>query len=171
MAAASDRLDARLIVAAILTLIVSACGGQTTTSTATSTPSSSPTSAAATPSVIPNVSGKMTGDELVWLEGISALHKTMDKAMNDMPATVTDAMLRRVAKQLADCTPALDRLGSTTERLQPVRDLARQACAQYEKAAKCFAAAKGCGFDELSKGSSLFAEAEIKGSNIKDAAH
>ena len=113
----------------------------------------------------------MSGAELVWLEGVGALHKAMDKPMSDAPATVTDATLRSVAKQLARYTSALDRLGSTTDRLRPVHDLAKQACAQYEKAAECFAAAKDCGFDALSKGSGLFTDAEIKGSNIKDTAH
>jgi hypothetical protein len=76
----------------------------------------------------------MTGDELGWLEGISALHTRMDKV------------------------------------LQPVSDLAERACAEYENAAKCFAAAKDCGFDALSKGSDLFAQAEAQGFEIKAAA-
>jgi hypothetical protein len=94
----------------------------------------------------------------------------MDKVLTDAPPTVTDSMMREFGKELADCTPALDRLGSTTDRLQPVSDLAERACAEYENTAKRFAAAKDRGFDALSKGSDLFAQAEAKGFEIKAAA-
>jgi hypothetical protein len=64
---------------------------------------------------------------------------------------------------------ALDRLGAITDRLLPVHELVVQACAEYQKAAECFAAAKNCGFEELTRGSGLLLEAEIRGANIKDA--
>jgi hypothetical protein len=95
----------------------------------------------------------------------------MDKVLTDAPPTVTEAMMREFGKELADCTPALDRLGSTTDRPRPVSDLAKRACAEYENAAKCFAAAKDCDYDALSLGSDIFAQAEAKGFEIKDSAH
>lgn len=95
-----------------------------------------------------------------------------------------------LATQLAGCASALERLGSPTDRLQPVRQLAEQACAQYDKAAKCFTTAANlgivvggsaddqkqteaihCGFTVPGEGSKLFAEAEGKAFEIKDAAH
>jgi hypothetical protein len=179
--------DTRLAVVAILALILTACGGQTTTSNpSTSTPASAATTAGATSTA----SGPMTGDELVWLEGISTQHKTMDKVLQDAPSALTSAAMRSLAQQFAGCTAALDRLGSPTDRLRPVYELAKLGCAQYEKAATCFATAASlgvvvggsaddkkqreaidCGFAAPGDGSKFFADAEGKGFEIKDAAH
>jgi hypothetical protein len=131
----------------------------------------------------------MTGDELVWLEGISALHKAMDNVLNNAPQPITSNSMRPLAQQLAACTGTLDRLGSPTERLRPVYELAKQGCTQYEKAAGCFTTAADlgivgagsadeqkqkqatdCAFAAPGEGSKLFADAEIKGFDIKGAA-
>ena len=127
---------------------------------------------------------------MVWLEGISVLHKTMDGILQDSPSMLTPKALSSMAKQLSGCTPALNRLGPSTARLRPVRDLARQGCARYEEAGKCFATAASlgtviqgsgdekkqtdamnCGFDRPGDGSKLFADAEVKGFEVKANAH
>ena len=131
----------------------------------------------------------MTAQELVWLEAISRLHRMIDKVLVDSPSQLTPATLRSLAKQLRGCTGELARLGSPTERLRPVSELAERGCAQYDAAAKCFdtAASIGipvagtsearkfdlaidCGFAAPGKGSALLADAEVRGSEIKAAA-
>jgi hypothetical protein len=178
---------ARVSVVAVATLILTACAGETRISNpVTSAPASAVTTAIATSTT----AGPLTGDELVWLEGMSALHKTMDKIVQDAPTALTSAVMHTLAQQLASCTAALDRLGSPSDRLRPVYDLGEQGCAQYEKAAQCFATAASlgvviggsaddkkqaaaihCGFATPGDGSKLFADAEGKGFEIKDAAH
>jgi hypothetical protein len=83
----------------------------------------------------------------------------------------------------------LARLGSPSDRLQPVYDLAQKGCAQYDESAACFATAAeigapvagtseerkfqdaiDCGFAAPGKGSKLLADAEIKGFEIKEGA-
>jgi hypothetical protein len=80
-------------------------------------------------------------------------------------------------------------LDALTQRLQPVYKLAKRGCAQYDKAATCFATAASigipiagtsqerrfnqaldCGFAAPGKGSPLLAEAEAKGFEIKETA-
>jgi len=83
---------------------------------------------------------------------------------------------------------ALDRLSLPTDRLRPVYEVAKQGCAQYEKAGTCFATAarlgvvvagsadeqkqrqaEDCGFAAPGDGSKLFADAEIKGFELSEA--
>ncbi|GHJ47903.1 hypothetical protein Cs7R123_52450 [Catellatospora sp. TT07R-123] len=91
-----------------------------------------------------------------------------------------------LAAELSRCAATLDGLGPHTDRLQPVYDLAKAACAPYKKAADCFTTAAGygitvsgsaedrkqqaaitCGFTAPADGSRGFAEAEAKGIEIK----
>jgi len=179
----------RLIIAAILLLALTACSGQPTTDNGGSGQTTAATAPSASAGGEP-AAGPMTGAELVWLEGISALHKTMDSILQDSPSALTAEVMRSLAKQLAGCTPALDKLGPPTDRLRPVHDIAGQGCAQYEKGGKCFATAASlgivvggsaeekkqtdamsCGFSTPGEGSKFFAEAEGKGFDIKEDAH
>ena len=189
MPAITNRRRARLTVAAAVALLVVGCGGdQTPTSTAASTPSSSttpPTTAAATTAT----AGPMTGEELVWLEAIRRLHTKSDKVLTDAPSNMTSSTMGTLATKMRGCSRELARLGAPTERLQPVYKLAKNGCAQYDKAAKCFATAASigaplagtseerrfnqaldCGFAAPGKGSELLAEAEAKGFEIKETA-
>ncbi len=130
----------------------------------------------------------MTGQELVWLEGISRLRGTMDKIFLDLPSDLTEGSLRSLAQQLDGCTRELARLGPATERLQPVYELAKRGCAEYDKSAKCFDTAPNivipiagtdaereftqainCGLAAPRHGGVLFIGAEVKGFEIKDA--
>jgi hypothetical protein len=188
MPAITTRRFAGLAVAAAVALLVVGCGGESGTSTAasTSSPSTAPsTTAAATSSTV----GAMTGEELVWLEGIGKLHTNSDKVLTDAPTNMTPSALGTLATKMRGCGRELTRLGAPTERLTPVYKLAKRGCAQYGKAATCFATAASigipiagtsqerrfnqaleCGFAAPGKGSALLAEAEVKGFEIKETA-
>jgi hypothetical protein len=131
----------------------------------------------------------MTGEELVWLEAISRLHREIDDVLADAPSNMTSATLRSLANDLRGCGRELARLGVPSDRLQPVYTLAKRGCNQYEKGALCLATAANvsapipgsaaerkfrqaldCGFKTPGKGSLLLAEAEGKGFEIKAAA-
>jgi hypothetical protein len=180
---AHDRTRSSLVIAAVLVLALTACSGQETT---TDNGGSGRSTAANAPSTHEPSAGPMTGVELVWLEGVGALHKTMDNILQDAPSALTTAAMSSLANQLAGCTPALDKLGPPTDRLRPVHDLARKGCARYEEGGKCFATAAGlgivvkgsdkdrqqtdaisCGFSTPGDGSRLLAEAEGRGFEIK----
>ena len=125
----------------------------------------------------------------MWLESIASLHKAMDKILVDAPSMLTSDAMHSLGTQLAQCGTMVERLGAATDRLQPVKELAQEGCAQYNKAAECFntAASLGivvsgspedakqseaiaCGFSAPGEGSRLFAEAEGKGFEIQQAA-
>jgi hypothetical protein len=178
---------AHLSVVVVIALFVNGCSENAPSDNSRPTPATATTTAGATSAAADPMTGPMTGDELVWLEGISALHTTMDRVMVDAPSTVTSAKMRTLTVPYAGCTRALDRLGPPTDRLRPVYELAKQACAEYEKAATCFATAAklgviegsaeakkqsdamDCGFAAPGKGSGLFADAESMGFELKDA--
>jgi hypothetical protein len=93
---------------------------------------------------------------------------------------------------LGECSPELARIGSPTERLQPVYALVAEACAQYDEGAKCFdtaarvsdrsgavevgtpeeetqTSALDCGFAAQGDGGNLLTEAEAMGDEIINA--
>jgi hypothetical protein len=93
---------------------------------------------------------------------------------------------------LGQCSPELARIGSPTERLQPVYALVAEACARYDEGAKCFdtaasvsdrsgavvagtpeeqthASALDCGFAAQGDGGNLLTKAEASGNEIIDA--
>jgi hypothetical protein len=131
-------------------------------------------------------SGPLTADELVWLQGVGSLGKKMTKAVTDGPSNMTETSMRSLAKKLSVCTPELTKLGAATDRLQPVNALAKQGCAKYAEAAKCFAQAASirvlgsgslekvkkqldCAAGATGKGGELLANAEVKGLEIQAA--
>jgi len=180
---------AGLAVAVLCALLVTGCGGQSGSSTAASTPSTSTLAVTTTAAAATKASGPMTGEELVWLEAIRRMHTKIDKALVDSPSNMTSATMSALANDLRGCSRELARLGIPTDRLQPVHELAKSGCAQYDKAAQCFATAASigipiagtaedrkfnqaldCGFKTPEKGSLLLANAEIKGYEIQDKA-
>jgi hypothetical protein len=189
MSLSTSPRTACLTVAALCALLVTGCGGKKATSTAASTPSTTTLAATTTTVAITNTTGPMTGKELVWLEAIGKLHKKIDTVLTNAPSNLTSATMSKTANDLRGCSRELARLGLPTARLQPVYKLATSGCAQYDKAADCFATAAGigipvagtaeerkfnqavdCGFKTPEKGSLLLAQAEGKGFEIKEKA-
>jgi hypothetical protein len=171
----------------VVALLVAGCAGQKADTTAASSPSTA--ASATTAAVTTTTSASMTGAELVWLEAIGKLHTKIDKVLTDAPSNLTSSTMGTLSAKLRGCSRELARLGAPTDRLQPVYKLAKQGCAQYDKAAKCFATAASigapvagtaqertfnqaleCGFAAPGKGSALLADAEAKGFEIKETA-
>jgi hypothetical protein len=188
MGSATSRRYVRLAVV-LCALVAGGCGGQSETSTAAATSSTSTTAAATTRSATTLTAGPMTGEELVWLEAISKLHREIDKVLANSPTNMTSGTLRTLANDLRGCGRELARLGVPSDRLEPVYILAKRGCAQYDKGAQCLATAADvpapipgtaaerkfkqaldCGFKTPGEGSLLLAEAEGKGFEIKAAA-
>lgn len=76
-----------------------------------------------------------------WLKGLQSLRTHMDDAMGTGTSTVTAASLRSTARQLNRCSSELAALGPPSAPLRPVYQMARQACADYQRGAACYAAA------------------------------
>jgi hypothetical protein len=173
--------------AVVVALLVAGCAGKEAATTATSPPSTA--ASATTAPATTTTSASMTGAELVWLEGIGKLHTKIDKVLTDAPSNMTASTMGTLSSKLRGCSRDLARLGAPTDRLQPVYKLAKSGCAQYDKAAKCFATAASigapvagtaqekafnqaleCGFAAPGNGSKLLADAEGKGFEVKETA-
>ena len=181
-----------LVVAMGCALLLGGCGGTTTpapTTPAAIAPSTSTLALPPTPAPSATASGPMTGDELVWLEAINGLLMKSQKVLGGSPCCETKAQMRALEDGMRGCTRELARLGLPSDRLQPVYKLAQKGCAQYDKAAECFATAAeigapvsgtseerkfndaiDCAFSAPNRGAILLADAVEKGSEIKNAA-
>ena len=184
-------MNARRTVVALIVvaLLVSGCSGKATSTAPAANPAGSGGAAATAPGPSATATGPMTGDELVWLEAMGTLPRKMGKVLIDSSSSLTPATLRSLAEGLRGCTRELTGLGSPTDRLRPVYDVAKQGCAKYDQAAKCFdtAARIGipvmgtaderkfdkaikCGFAVPEDGTRLLVEAETLGVTIKESA-
>ncbi len=76
-----------------------------------------------------------------WLTGLTALQAHMNKAEPPNGVAVTPEALRVTAGKLRRCTPELAGLGPPPGPLRAVYKDARQACADFERGAKCYTAA------------------------------
>jgi hypothetical protein len=184
MPANRRRSAARLAVLVLLVLLIGGCGGQSNDSTA-SGQSTTSTTVAPTTTTVPT----MTTEELAWLKAVTTLHKKMDKALQEN-VTLTRAKMISYATMLRACSRELTRIGSPTDRLQPVHVVVKKACRTYDKGAKCWATAARvsmadggvvagtpeepiqsraieCGGAAIGNGSNLLADAEAKGEEIK----
>jgi hypothetical protein len=171
-------------LAVLLVLLVAGCGGQSDQSTASGQSTTSTTVAPTTTTIPP-----LTAEELAWLKAVTTLHKRMDKALQEN-VTLTRAKMTSYATTLRACSRALARIGSPTDRLQPVHVLVKKACRTYDKGAKCWATAASvsmadggvvagtpeeriqsraieCGGAAVGNGSNLLGDAEAKGEDIK----
>jgi uncharacterized RDD family membrane protein YckC len=115
-----------------------------------------------------------------WLHGLRMLQTRMNHALTGTTGIVTRPKLLSLATQLHRCLPDLARLGRPAPRLQPAHHAAAQACAQFEQAANCYAAAGrafdpytpsarfnkllNCGDTDANAGSSLIGDAVAVGS-------
>jgi hypothetical protein len=184
MPADHRRSAARLAVLVLLVLLIGGCGGQSNESTASGSSTTSTTVAPTTTTVPP-----LMAEELAWLKAVTTLHKKMDKALQEN-VTLTRAKMTSYATTLRACSRELTRIGSPTDRLQPVQVVVKKACRTYDKGAKCWATAARvsmadggvvagtpqeriqsraieCGGAAIGNGSNLLADAEAKGEEIK----
>jgi hypothetical protein len=138
MPAIASRRAALIAVAVVVAVHVGGCGGQAAKSTAATT---KPTASTLPPTTtIPPLSA----EEIAWLDGLTKMKKTLeekrDKVYEAAAAGVTRAIEALIGKTVGACDPELARLGSPpSDRLQPVYALAKRACQQLGKAARCHA--------------------------------
>ena len=127
--------------------------------------------------------------ELTWLGAITSLHARIDEPFLTPNINLTQAAMVSLGGALGECSLELARIGSPTERLQPVYELVAEACARYDEGAECFdTAASGsdqsgaviagtpeeqtqtsaidCGFAAQGDGGNLLTEAETRGNEI-----
>jgi hypothetical protein len=130
--------------------------------------------------------------ELVWLDAITRLHAKIDEPFMASEINMTRATMVALGSALGECSRELARIGSPTERLQPVHALVVQACAQYDDGAHCFDTAAGasdesgavvvgtpeeatqssaidCGFAAQGDAGNLLTQAEARGEEITSA--
>jgi hypothetical protein len=130
--------------------------------------------------------------ELVWLDAIARLHTRIDEPFEASEINLTRTTMVALGSALGDCSRELARIGSPTERLQPVHALVTQACAQYDEGAHCFDTAADvsdesgavemgtpeeqtqskaidCGFAAQGDAGNLLTQAEAKGEQITSA--
>lgn len=185
------RRAARLAVVATVAVVVGACGGRPGTSTVMPRPSTVPlaatttsattTSAATTTAAAATGSESLTSKERAWIRALTRLEEELFDVLVDAPSDLTTATMRSYADRLRGCRRGLARIGSPSERLQPAYRLARKACAQFDKGARCFADAASigaplagsaeegrfdqaitCGFEAPDSGLALLIEAEAE---------
>jgi hypothetical protein len=133
-----DRSAARLAIALVCVVLVSACGGQAADSTAAREPTASTLPPTTT---IP----PLTAEEVAWLDAVDKLPEKMENAYKEIPPNLTTSALGTAASKLRTCSRELRRIGAPSDRLQPVYALARKGCAEYDKGARCFTAAARIG--------------------------
>jgi hypothetical protein len=188
MPASTCRCAVRLAVTVLLVVLAGGCGGET----ASTAPSEATTSTTVAPTATPTTVPPMTAEELAWLKAITTLHKKIDKA-TQQSATLTRAKMTSYANTLGACSRELRRIGSPSDRLQPVYTIVKKACRTFDKGAKCWATAASvsmadggvivgtpeertqrraidCGGAAAGNGSNLLTDAESKGAEIKLAA-
>jgi hypothetical protein len=137
MPAIASRRAVSLAVAVVVALLVAGCGGQAANSTATPEPT---TSTLPPTTTIPPLSA----EEVAWLDGLTKMKKTLEEKRSKVykagVAGVSRALMVLIGKTVGSCSRELARLGSPpSDRLQPVYALAKKACQQLSKAAKCHA--------------------------------
>jgi hypothetical protein len=185
MPASTSRSAARLAATVLLVVLAGGCAGEDATSTAASQATTSTTVAPTTTTVPP-----MTAEELAWLKAVTKLHGRIDKAFPEGSMNMTRAKMVELGNALGACSRELARIGSPSDRLQPVYVVVKKACRTYDKGAKCFATAArvsdasggvvagtpeertqgralDCGFAAHGNGSNLLIEAETKGAVIE----
>jgi len=185
MPASTSRSAARLAVPILLVLLVGGCADQTATSTAASTATTPTTTVAPTTTTV----GSTTLTEGAWLKAVTNLHTQLDKPFTGS-INMTRAKMIELENTMRACSRELARIGSPSNRLQPVYVIVKKACRSYDKGAQCFATAArfsdasggvvvgtpeertqkqamDCGFAAHGDGGNLLADAEVKGEEIK----
>jgi hypothetical protein len=132
----------------------------------------------------------MTAAELAWVKAVTNLHKKIDKPFMVGSINMTRAKMSGLGNTLRACSRELRKIGSPSDRLQPVYVLVQKACRTYDKGARCFAKAVSvsdasgatiagtpqartqrrslsCGFAAQGNGGNLLGEAEAKAATVK----
>jgi hypothetical protein len=162
----------RSVVLVLLLVVLGGVGATSACSGAEGPGGSAQTRAAVPgPSLVPPVTASLTAADEAWLDTVERLSPRMTAVLSDSPRAMTGATLQGLAGDLRACTRELARLGTPSPWLRPVRDLAREACREYDKGAACFADAAGvlsasgvqhdldCGFAAASRGGRPLADA------------
>jgi hypothetical protein len=120
----------------LLALLVSGCAGQPDESTAAGQATTSTTVTSTT--TVP----RLTAQELAWLNAITRLQTKMEKALEKQSGLrLTRAKMTEFANAMRSCTRELARIGSPSDRLEPVYVMVKKACRIFDKGAKCWATA------------------------------
>ena len=136
MPANSSRSAARLAVSILLVLLVSGCAGQADKPTAAGQATTSTTVAPTT--TVP----RLTAQELAWLKAVTRLQQRMEKAFEKQSGMrLTRAKMTEYANAMRSCSRELARMGSPSDRLEPVYVMVKKACRTFDKGAKCWATA------------------------------
>ena len=118
-----------------------------------------------------------TSGDRRWLAAIQKLQTRLDQPFEET-FDLTPAKAATLARLFRGCGRELARLGSPSDRLREVDELVKQACAQYHKSARCFAAfastsgetkqnqAFDCAAAAQEEGSALLIQAEAEGEAI-----
>jgi hypothetical protein len=190
----TSRLATRLATV-LLVVVVSGCTDKQATSTTASPPASTATpptaSTTATTATTATTVPSLSTNELAWLTAITRLHQKVDKVFQQPGAVnLTRAKMTSYADTLRACSRELARIGSPSDRLQPVYVIVKKACRTFDSGAKCWARAASvsmadggvvagspeartqaqaieCGGAAAGNGSNLLSEAETKGNEIK----
>jgi len=185
------RHTAGTVVTVVLSLLVAGCSGEATQPPPNATPQQTTTS---TPAPTPTKTGPgpMTAPELAWLAAVQRMHAKIDAARR-RNTNFTRAGMLAESNALGECRRLLRRIGQPTARLRPVLALVNEACAHWDKAAKCMATAArvsdasgavlvgtpaeriqsqaiSCASASYGDGSNLLTNAKLKGEEIKAAA-
>lgn len=91
------------------------------------------------------LSNVLTTSEMAWLDAVKKLSESTNNVFVNAPTHITPNSLATLADQLRGCSRELARIGSPTNRLQPVHALVAQACTRYDQGAQCFTTAANIG--------------------------
>jgi hypothetical protein len=166
-------------------LTVCRSAGQTDEPTAAGQAATSTTVAPTTTTVPP-----LTAEELAWLKAVTRLRTKMEKVFQESSVALTRAKMTSYANTARACSRELARIGSPSDRLEPVYVIVKKACRTFDKGAKCWATAASvsmetggvfpgtpeertqsraidCGATAQGNGANLLNDAETEGKAIK----
>jgi hypothetical protein len=126
-----------LAAAVMAALLVGGCAGQAADSTAGTAPGTTPSTLPTTTTAPP-----LTTEEVAWLDALTKMKETFerkrDKVLRAGTGGVSRALEALLGKTVGACGRDLARVGPPpSDRLQPVYALAKKACQQFTKAARC----------------------------------
>ncbi len=185
----TGRSAIRLATLILLALLVGGCGGDSASPTAAPATTTA-TTAAATTTTVPS----LTAQELTWLKAVTRLRKNVEKVFHQSGITLTRAKMTQYADTTRACSRQLARIGSPSDRLEPVHVIVKKACRTFDKGAKCWTTAASvsmadggviagtpeertqsraieCGGAAMGDGTNLLIEAEAKGKEIRAKYH